>query len=71
MKLNKKMRECLINKLNILNEKIRFQKHHIRETKKENHKTDLIEWVETELILLEHRKNIIEQSLINNIIEEV
>ena len=71
MKLNKEMRECLLSKLNKLHEKIEFQHLHIRETKKEKNRLDLMEWLEIELILLEHRKDIIENSLIDNCIEEV
>lgn len=64
MEINKSHRECLIHKLEETNKEIDLQKSILEKRTKEN--SHIKEWTETELFLLERKKELIEKSLIEN-----
>ena len=66
--MNKTRRAALINKLNIINEKIINTKNFLLE---ENDDQELIVFFELDLILYTNTKVMIEKALINNHIEEL
>ena len=65
MKLNKKHRSSLIHNLEGVNKDIETQKEILLKSKNE----DLKEWREIDIFLLEKKKELIEQSLIENEID--
>ena len=62
-------RECLIHKLNETIENIRNIENCIKSHNKDD--SQVLEWYEIELILLNNSKIMIEKSLINDCIEEL
>lgn len=62
-------RECLIHKLNETIEKIQNIENCIKSHNKDD--SQILEWFEIELILLNNSKIMIEKSLINDCIEEL
>ena len=69
--MNKNEKECLINKLNKINEKIINEESALRDFIKMKKDKDLEEWCEIELTLLNNTKTMIENALINDFLEEL
>ena len=70
--MKKNERKCLISKLNKINEKIKINDNFIIDLKnKSKIDIDLIERCEIDAILLNNQKINIENSLINDCIEEL
>ena len=70
--MNKNERKCLVSKLNNINEEMDKENNLILELeKRKNRDVSLIEWCEIELRLLNNKKIMIEQALINDFLEEL
>ena len=70
--MNKNERKCLVSKLNNINEEMDKENNLILELeKRKNRDVSLIEWCEIVLRLLNNKKIMIEQALINDFLEEL
>ena len=72
--MSKNERECLISKLNEINEKIKNNANFLLTLSKKlkgKQKNSCDAWANIELILLGNQKIMIEQALINDFIEEL
>ena len=69
--MNKTEKECLISKLNVINIEINREESLLLDISKRKKDKNLEQWCEIELRLLRNLKIMIEQSLINDFIEDL